>query len=750
MLTKSLNEVFNLAYKIARDNNHQFVTLEHILYCILLTDEGKDIIYNCGGDIDNLKANLEMYFSDYIEKTNMLPVETVAVERVLSNAINHVKSAGQDKVRIGDILIAIYDEEESFAKYFLEDEEHITKLDIMNYVEHGISKITNEDFSDKQDNVEETPDEEGEEKQDSALTKFTTELVSLAKEGKIDPVIGREREFQRIIQILCRRKKNNPILVGEPGVGKTAIAEGLAIKIANNDVPEKLQDAKIFSLDMGSLVAGTKYRGDFEKRLKDVIKEVLKEENPIVFIDEIHTIVGAGATSNGSLDASNILKPALAHGKLKCIGATTYEEYRNGFEKDKALSRRFQKVDIEQPDINEAVEILKGLKEKYESFHKIKYSEKAVKSAVILSEKYIQGRFLPDKAIDVIDEAGAFISANRKRKKNIITERDIEKVVSIMSRMPVAGAGISYKKRVITLEKELKKRIFGQNSAVEKVVKALKRNIAGLRDENKPIGSFLFTGPTGVGKTELALQVSKLLGINFLRFDMSEYMEKHAVARLIGSPPGYVGFEQGGQLTEAVNKNPHTVLLFDEIEKAHSDIYTILLQIMDYGILTDNIGKKVNFRNVILILTSNSGAKEMATQNIGFLESELGKNLKAIEREFPPEFRNRLDAIVEFSYLDEEVIILVVDKFIAQLNERLSKKRIVIKLTDAAKKYLAKKGYNKFFGARPMERLIQEEISDKVADMILLSKSSRAKIIEIDFKNNKLIFNSKSKSEEFV
>jgi len=574
--------------------------------------------------------------------------------------------------------------------------------------------------------------------------------VSLAKEGKIDPVIGREREFQRIIQILCRRKKNNPILVGEPGVGKTAIAEGLAIKIANNDVPEKLQDAKIFSLDMGSLVAGTKYRGDFEKRLKDVIKEVLKEENPIVFIDEIHTIVGAGATSNGSLDASNILKPALAHGKLKCIGATTYEEYRNGFEKDKALSRRFQKVDIEQPDINEAVEILKGLKEKYESFHKIKYSEKAVKSAVILSEKYIQGRFLPDKAIDVIDEAGAFISANRKRKKNIITERDIEKVVSIMSRMPVAGAGISYKKRVITLEKELKKRIFGQNSAVEKVVKALKRNIAGLRDENKPIGSFLFTGPTGVGKTELALQVSKLLGINFLRFDMSEYMEKHAVARLIGSPPGYVGFEQGGQLTEAVNKNPHTVLLFDEIEKAHSDIYTILLQIMDYGILTDNIGKKVNFRNVILILTSNSGAKEMASQNIGFLESELGKNLKAIEREFPPEFRNRLDAIVEFSYLDEEVIILVVDKFIAQLNERLSKKRIVIKLTDAAKKYLAKKGYNKFFGARPMERLIQEEISDKVADMILLSKSSRAKIIEIDFKNNKLIFNSKSKSEEFV
>jgi ATP-dependent Clp protease ATP-binding subunit ClpA len=749
MLTKSLNEVFNLAYKIARDNNHQFVTLEHILYCILLTDEGKDIIYNCGGDIDNLKANLEMYFSDYIERTNMLPVETVAVERVLSNAINHVKSAGQNKVRIGDILIAIYNEEESFARYFLEDEEHIKKIDILNYVEHGVSKISNDDFSKIEDDFdEESTEDNSKERKENVLKRFTTELVALAKSGKIDPVIGREREFQRIIQILCRRKKNNPILVGEPGVGKTAIAEGLAIKIAKKEVPEKIKNAKIFALDMGSLVAGTKYRGDFEKRLKDVIGEILKEKNPIIFIDEIHTIVGAGATSGGTLDASNILKPALSDGKIKCIGATTYEEFRNGFDKDKALSRRFQKVDIEQPNINEAVEILKGLKDKYESFHKIRYSDRAVKSAVILSDKYIQGRFLPDKAIDVIDEAGAFVSSNMKKRKYVITERDIEKVVSIMSRMPVSNRGISYAKRVIALGSELKKYIFGQDLAVEKVVKALKRNIVGLRDENRPIGCFLFTGPTGVGKTELSIQVSKLLGINFLRFDMSEYMEKHAVARLIGSPPGYVGFEQGGQLTEAVNKNPHTVLLFDEIEKAHSDIYGILLQIMDYGTLTDNIGKKINFKNVILILTSNTGAKELATQNIGFLETELGKNIKAVEKEFPPEFRNRLDAIVEFSYLNENVILKVVDKFILQLNERLQKKKIVLNITYSAKRYLAKKGYNKFFGARPMERLIQEEISDKIADMILMEKNARNKEIVVEYKNKTLQFNFKK--EEVV
>jgi ATP-dependent Clp protease ATP-binding subunit ClpA len=741
MITKTLNEIFNLSYKIAKDNNHQFVTVEHLLYSVLLTEEGKDIIYNCGGDVDNLKANLEMYFADYIDKTNMAPVETLGVERVISNTINNVKSAGLEKVRVGDILISIFNEEDSFARYFLEEEERISKIDILNYVEHGIPKIKEHfDNGDSQESFEDLDEEEVVEDNIPALKKYTVELVSLAKKGKIDPVIGREREFQRIIQILCRRKKNNPILVGEPGVGKTAIVEGLALKIANRDVPEKLLNAKIFSLDMGALVAGTKYRGDFEKRLKNIIAEILQEKNPILFIDEIHTLVGAGAASSGTLDASNILKPLLAEGRVKCIGATTYEEYRNGFEKDRALSRRFQKIDVEQPTLTEAVKILHGLKEKYETFHAIKYSEKALEAAVKLSDKYIQGRFLPDKAIDVIDEAGAK-TVTLKKKKEVITERDIEKVVSLMSRMPVNTISLSYKKKIVNLEKELKNYIFGQNHAIETVVKALKRNIAGLKDDKKPIGSFLFTGPTGVGKTELAVQLSYILGINFLRFDMSEYMEKHAVARLIGSPPGYVGFEQGGQLTEAVNKNPHTVLLFDEIEKAHNDIYNILLQIMDYGTLTDNMGKKINFRNVILIITSNSGARELSNKNIGFLESDLGKSKKAIENEFPPEFRNRLDAIVEFTYLENEVIFKIVDKFINELNEKLKRKKIFVKLSNEAKGYIAKKGYDKYFGARPMARVIQEEITDKLAELILSSSLKKGKIVKIDYKDNKLVFN---------
>ncbi len=522
-------------------------------------------------------------------------------------------------------------------------------------------------------------------------------------------------------------------------MGKTAIAEGLALKIAEGKVPDKLKNSKIFSLDMGGMIAGTKYRGEFEKRLKNVISEIVKEKNPILFIDEIHTIVGAGATSNGTLDASNILKPLLAEGKVRCIGATTYEEYRNGFEKDKALSRRFQKIDVEQPDIKEAIEILQGIKRKYEDFHEIRFSDKAVRSAVVLSEKYIRDRFLPDKAIDVIDEAGAQIATLQKRK-NIITERDIEKVVSVMSRMPLTSITTSYKKKIINLETELESKIFGQNSAVKSLAKSLKRNVAGLKDDKKPIGSFLFTGPTGVGKTELALQLSKVLGIDFLRFDMSEYMEKHSVARLIGSPPGYVGFEQGGQLTEAVNKKPHTVLLFDEIEKAHNDIYNILLQIMDYGTLTDNVGKKINFGNVILIITSNTGADALANRNIGFLESDTGKGKKAVEKEFPPEFRNRLDAIIEFSFLSENVILKIVDKFIKELNEKLRKKKVVLKLTFSARKYLAEKGYDKYYGARPMARVIQEEVTDKLADLILNNDLNKGKIVTVDSVNDKLIF----------
>ncbi len=690
------------------------------------TEEGYDIIVNCGGSVENLIRNLEDFFSNYIEKSKYGPIETSAFERVLTKAINHVKSAGLDKVRIGDVIIAIFDEQESFAKYFLELE-NISKYDVIEYVEHGISKIT------QYEEVE----EKTKTRKKSDLEKYTTELVSLARKGKIDPVIGRETEFQRIIQVLCRRKKNNPILVGEPGVGKTAIVEGLALKIAKDEVPQMLRNSKIYALDMGGLVAGTKYRGDFEQRLKNIIKNLKKEKRAILFIDEIHTVVGAGATSSSSLDASNILKPLLANGEIRCIGATTYEEYRNGIEKDRALSRRFQKIDVPEPSIEDTIKILKGLILKYESYHKVKYSDNAIKSAVTLSHKYIHGKFLPDKAIDVIDEAGALKNAYNKTKK-IITEKDIEDIVSSISRTPVNKMKISYRSKAIELDKELKRRIFGQDEAIEILTKSLKVNIAGLKDENRPIGCFLFTGPTGVGKTEVAIQLSNILGLNFIRFDMSEYMEKHAVARLIGAPPGYIGFEQGGQLTEAISKNPHSVVLFDEIEKAHSDIYNILLQIMDYGTLTDNVGKKVNFRNVILILTSNTGAYEMSQKNIGFLETDIGKTEKALEKEFPPEFRNRLDAIVRFKYLEKDSIELIVDKFIAEINEQLKKHKISIKLTDKARKYLAEIGYDKYFGARPMKRIIHEKVKFPLAKLILSNEPKKIKNYLVDYENNQL------------
>ena len=696
------------------------------------TEEGYDIIVNCGGNINNLIRNLEHFFNTYLEKSKYGPIESIGFQRVISNAINHVKSAGLDKVRIGDVIIAIFDEEDSFAKYFLE-QENITKFDVIEYVEYGVSKI----YDDEHEFYEE--EKVNKKKKKKALEKYATELVELARRGKIDPVIGRETEFQRIIQVLCRRKKNNPLLVGEPGVGKTAIVEGLALKIAKNEVPDKLKYSKIYALDMGGLVAGTKYRGDFEKRLKDILKELKEEKRAILFIDEIHTVVGAGATSSSSLDASNILKPLLASGDIRCIGATTYEEYRNGIEKDRALSRRFQKIDVPEPSIPDAIQILKGLKARYEWFHRVRYSEKALKAAVELSARYIHGKYLPDKAIDVIDEAGALKNAENKEKK-IITEKDIENVVSIISRTPVNNMKISYKSKAVNLESELKKRIFGQDEAIEVLAKSLKINIAGLKDENRPIGCFLFTGPTGVGKTEVAIQLSKILGINFIRFDMSEYMEKHSVARLIGAPPGYVGYEQGGQLTEAIQKNPHSVVLFDELEKAHSDIYNILLQIMDYGTLTDNVGKKVNFRNVILILTSNTGAIEMSQKNIGFLEVDINKTKKAIEKEFPPEFRNRLDAIINFKYLDRQSTKKIVDKFINELNEQLKKHKLTIKLSDKAKNYLAEIGYDKYFGARPMKRVIHEKIKDPLADLILKNKDKKIKGYFVDLKGKELTF----------
>jgi len=733
MLTDSLSYSIKYAYELAKRNHHQVITVEHLLYSMLNTEEGYDIIVNCGGNINNLMKNLEDFFNNYVEKSNYGPIESVAFQRVLSNAINHVKNAGMDKVRIGDVIIAIFDEEDSFAKYFLE-QENITKFDVIEYVEHGISKIQEDEDQDLYEY-----ERVHRKKKKKALEKFATELVELARRGKIDPVIGREKEFQRIIQVLCRRKKNNPLLVGEPGVGKTAIVEGLALKIARNEVPQKLKYYKIYALDMGGLLAGTKYRGDFEKRLKDIISELKEERRAILFIDEIHTVVGAGATSSSSLDASNILKPLLASGEIRCIGATTYEEYRNGIEKDRALSRRFQKIDVPEPSVEETVKILKGLKAKYERYHRVRYSENALRAAVELSHKYIHGKYLPDKAIDVIDEAGAQKNAQDKDKK-VITEKDVENVVSLISRTPVNNMKISYRSKALSLEEELKKRIFGQDEAIEELSKALKINIAGLKDENRPIGCFLFTGPTGVGKTEVAIQVANILGLNFIRFDMSEYMEKHAVARLIGAPPGYIGFEQGGQLTEAILKNPHSVVLFDEIEKAHSDIYNILLQIMDYGTLTDNVGKKVNFRNVILILTSNTGAQEMSQKNIGFLEVDIGKTEKAIEKEFPPEFRNRLDGIINFKYLTRESTIKIVEKFINELNEQLKKYKISITLTDKAKEYLAEIGYDKYFGARPMKRVIQDKIKYPLSELLLKNKDKKVSGYKVDLKEDKLTF----------
>ncbi len=738
MLTDSLNKVFNIAYTVAKEKKHQFITVEHILYSILNIEEGRDIISNCGGDPSEIKSNLEVYFEEYLEKKeNSKPIETLGIERIISNTINHVKSSGRDKVRIGDILVSMFEEENSFARYFLEAQEGITKIDVMNYIEHGIKKSAEKEEGDKSTNGKEPQIDSKE----SALEKYSIELVSKAKSGKIDPVIGRLREFDRLIQILCKRKKNNPVLVGEPGVGKTAIVEGLALKITKGDIPPKLQNAKIYSLDLGSLLAGTKYRGDFEERLKNIIKEISNIPKAILFIDEIHTIVGAGSTSNGTLDASNILKPLLSDGQVRCIGATTYEEFRNSFNKEKALSRRFEKIDVEQPDIEEAVNILDGLKKHYEEFHNVIYSRNLIRNVVLLSDKFLHDKFLPDKAIDVIDEVGALYSAkNISSKKVKISESEVEKVISLMSRMPVNIVENSYKKMVIDLEKKLKRRIFGQDSAIDKLVKSIKRNVAGIKDEEKPIGCFLFTGPTGVGKTELALQLSKLLSISFIRFDMSEYMEKHSVSRLIGSPPGYVGFDEGGQLTEYISKHPHSVVLFDEIEKAHSDIYNILLQIMDYGMLTDNIGKKVNFRNSIIIITSNTGAAELSSQNIGFLEKDLGKRRKAVEKEFSPEFRNRLDEIVEFSYLQNDVVIEIVDKFVTNINDKLKKDKLEIILSTEAKEYLAKKGFDKVFGARSMHRVIQDEVSNKVADYILSGKFSKGGKINVHCKQEKLFF----------
>jgi ATP-dependent Clp protease ATP-binding subunit ClpA len=714
MISPTLNDIFQKSILFAKSLHHEYLTIEHVFYLLLSSKEGSSIIAACGGDVEKMKEALAHYIKTNIDTLpkNMIqdPYESVALSRLIDNMIKHIQSAGKQNAHVGDLIAALFDEENSFA-YMLFSEYQISRLDILELISHVDVEA-----------------KEMHEQRESYLSKYSINLLQKAKEGKIDPVIGRENEIRRVTQILCRRKKNNPILVGEAGVGKTAIAEGLALNIASGDVPEILKNAELYALDLSALLAGTKYRGDFEKRLKGVMDELKSNPNAILFVDEIHTLIGAGATS-GTMDAANQLKPALASGELKCMGATTFAEYRNGFEKDKALSRRFSKVDINEPSAKTSYLILLGLKEKYEKHHHVTYTNKALKTAVDLSKRYITDRFLPDKAIDLIDECAASFHL-KKDAKNRVTARDIEKTISSIVGISNAKVTKNETQSLLKLEDDLKMRVIGQDSAINAVTKAIKISKAGLTPPNKPIASFLFSGPTGVGKTELAIALSDIMGIHFERFDMSEYMEKHTISRLVGAPPGYVGFEQGGLLTEAIKKHPYTVLLLDEIEKAHPDLVNILLQIMDNAVLSDNNGYKANFQNVILIMTSNIGAT--ARNVMGFnKDASLSKN-EELKSFFTPEFRNRLDAIVEFKALSFETVTGIVEKFINALNKDLKKKKITLTLSQNAAKFIATAAYSVEMGARPIKRYIQDNITNKLSDEILFGKLKHGGIVAID------------------
>ena len=733
MLSKELERIIGNAVREVKLRQHEFLTLEHLLYSYTLDSHGQHLLQGCGIDVDRLRRQLVQFFTDHLD-VNPRPeheiVQTVSVQRAMQRAILHIQSAGKAQVQAGDFLAAMLEEEDAFAVYYLKAQ-GLTKLVVLEYISHQLP--------DAGGAVEAEPREGGKQ---SALEKYTVDLVARAMEGKIDPLVGRDEELKRTLQVLARRKKNNPIFVGDPGVGKTAVAEGLALKIARGEVPEQFAEARIFALDMGSLLAGTKYRGDFEARLKGVISELKAMDGAILCIDEIHTIVGAGSTSGGSMDASNILKPVLASGELRCIGSTTYEEYKNHFEKDRALSRRFQKIDIVEPSVAESEKILMGLKPYYEEFHGVKYQPSAITAAVELSARHINDRCLPDKAIDVIDEAGAiFVLSGEKNRRKSVTRRDVEEVVARMARIPSSRVTSSDRDRLANLEKDLGGQVFGQKEAVEQLAQAIKRSRAGLGNAERPLGSFLLTGPTGVGKTELAKQLAACLGVAFVRFDMSEYMEKHAVARLIGAPPGYVGFEQGGLLTDAIRKTPHCVLLLDEIEKAHMDMFSILLQVMDHATLTDNNGRKSDFRNVILLMTSNAGAREMSGNAIGFkagMEEDRGlRGLAAVEKLFSPEFRNRLDAIVTFHSLTQDIMEQIVDKFMAELGVQLAAKNVTLELTPEARSWLAKKGFDPAFGARPLGRLIQKEVKDRLADRILFGELAAGGAVHVGLGDGK-------------
>ncbi|KGM41659.1 Clp protease ClpX [Aquabacterium sp. NJ1] len=744
MIAQELEVSLHMAFVEARQQRHEFITVEHLLLALTDNPSASEVLKACAANLDELRKNLDQFVRDNtptVGGTDEVDTQpTLGFQRVIQRAIMHVQSSGSGKKEVtgANVLVAIFGEKDSHAVYYLH-QQGVTRLDVVNFIAHGIRKADPPEAakSSAEPGQVETEKEEVEGKA-SPLEQYTQNLNQMARDGKIDPLIGRDSEVERVIQVLCRRRKNNPLLVGEAGVGKTAIAEGLAWRITQNDVPDVLADAEVYALDMGALLAGTKYRGDFEQRLKAVIKQLKDQPGSVLFIDEIHTLIGAGAASGGTLDASNLLKPALSSGQLKCIGATTFTEYRGIFEKDAALSRRFQKVEVAEPSVEQTVEILKGLKSRFEEHHSVKYAIGALQAAAELSAKFINDRHLPDKAIDVIDEAGAAqrILPKSKQKKTI-TRAEVEEIVAKIARVPSTSVSSDDRSKLKNLDRDLKSVVFGQDAAIDALAAAIKMARSGLGKPDKPIGSFLFSGPTGVGKTEVAKQLAYILGIELIRFDMSEYMERHAVSRLIGAPPGYVGFDQGGLLTEAISKKPHAVLLLDEIEKAHPDVFNILLQVMDHGTLTDNNGRKADFRNVLIIMTTNAGAETLQKASIGFTNPrELGDEMADIKRQFTPEFRNRLDAIVGFKALDEDVILRVVDKFLLQLEGQLGEKKVEVTFTDALRRYLAKRGFDPLMGARPMQRLIQDTIRRALADELLFGSLVEGGRLTVDVVDN--------------
>ncbi|MCG6966237.1 MAG: ATP-dependent Clp protease ATP-binding subunit ClpA [Chromatiaceae bacterium] len=736
MLSKELEFTLNQAFKSAREKQHEFMTIEHLLLALLDNPTAAQVLRACGADLEMLRRDLY----GFLEETTPLITDddsretqpTLGFQRVLQRAVFHVQSSEKREVTGANVLVAIFSEQESQAVYFL-DRQGVTRLDVVNYISHGISKVASDDATPPGAEPGSAEAEAGEGRQESALETYASNLNDQARRGKIDPLIGRQSEVERTVQILCRRRKNNPLFVGEAGVGKTAIAEGLAKKIVDGEVPDVLANCTLYALDMGGLVAGTKYRGDFEKRLKAVLADLKRQPDAILFIDEIHTIIGAGAASGGVMDASNLIKPVLASGDLRCIGSTTYQEYRGIFEKDRALARRFQKIDINEPTVEETVQILKGLKTRFEEHHQIKYSNKALRAAAELAEKYINDRHLPDKAIDVIDEAGA---ANQllpmsKRKKNV-SVADVEVVVAKIARIPPRKVSADDTEALRNLKRDLQMVVFGQDEAIDALSAAIQMNRSGLGPEQKPVGSFLFAGPTGVGKTEVTRQLARVLGLELIRFDMSEYMERHTVSRLIGAPPGYVGFDQGGLLTEEINKHPHSVLLLDEIEKAHPDVFNLLLQVMDHGTLTDNNGRKADFRNVIIVMTTNAGASETTRASIGFTTQDHSSDaMAAIRKLFTPEFRNRLDAIIQFNGLDKSTILNVVDKFLFELEQQLEEKRVTLSVDSAVRGWLADRGYDPQMGARPMARVIQEHIKKPLAEELLFGRLAQGGLVRV-------------------